>query len=121
VAFLHDKSITHRDIKVDNLLCLDDNSLSIKLADFGFARQYEPMAKMSLQVGSLNYMAPELLSPKVFYDHKVDVWAVGVVAYVLLAANYPFKENKVSPIRDQLVFKGDMWGNVSHYAKDFIM
>jgi len=54
-------------------------------------------------------MAPELINPDVFYNHKVDVWAIGVVAYVLLAAQYPFDENRVSAMVDKLKFKGDAW------------
>ena len=79
----------HRDLKPENILCedfIDDarDSIYIKLTDFGFAVQYDPSKQQTIQLGSPLYMAPELVSGKP-YDMKVDVWAVGVIMFILLA------------------------------------
>lgn len=92
--FMHSKSIMHRDIKLENILCEDSvdlapDDIQIKLTDFGFATRYNPNKKEKLSLGSPLYMAPELCD-KMPYDEKVDVWAVGVVAYMLICGKPPF-------------------------------
>jgi len=85
----------HRDLKPENILCeaaadLSPDEFVIKLTDFGFAVKYDPNgAKESLSLGSPLYMAPEL-AKEVEYGAKVDVWAVGVIAYILLTGAPPF-------------------------------
>jgi calcium-dependent protein kinase len=81
----------HRDLKPENLLCedTDDGSIQIKLTDFGFACKVAPGETMDLSLGSPLYMAPELILRKT-YDNKVDVWAVGVILYILLTGIPPF-------------------------------
>ena len=78
----------HRDLKPENILCEDysdasADEINIKLTDFGFATRYDPSKKQTLSLGSPLYMAPELCK-EVEYDMKVDVWAVGVITYILL-------------------------------------
>jgi len=92
--FMHKKQIMHRDLKPENILCeiaadmnLDD--IVIKLTDFGFAVKYNAGKKETLSLGSPLYMAPELCK-ETHYDFKVDCWAVGVIAFVLLTGTPPF-------------------------------
>lgn len=92
--FMHSKNIMHRDIKPENIMCEDcedlpNEKIYIKLTDFGFAVKYDPNKKEQLSVGTPLYMAPELCERKP-YDNKVDVWAVGVIAYYLLVGQTPF-------------------------------
>ena len=85
----------HRDLKPENILCeaasdMDPDEISIKLTDFGFAVKYDPNGtKHTQSLGSPLYMAPELCANK-SYDNKVDVWAVGVIAFILLTGTPPF-------------------------------
>ena len=93
--FMHTKSIMHRDIKPENILCEEsytdsDELINIKLIDFGFAKKYSTGNKDTLFVGTPLYMAPELCR-QTSYDNKVDVWAVGVLAYILLSGKPAFK------------------------------
>ena len=93
--FMHKKNIMHRDLKPENLLCeenpedVDNNEITIKLTDFGFATKYDPNKKEELSLGSPIYMAPELVMDKA-YDFKVDCWATGVITYILLTGAPPF-------------------------------
>lgn len=101
LAYLHSRNICHRDIKPENLLVCDyspvgRNAKTIKLADFGLAVELPPGGQLFDVCGTPNYVAPEILSES-GYDHKVDVWAAGVIAYVLLCGFPPF----VSPDNDQ--------------------
>ena len=87
------KKITHRDIKLENLLCLPqkagDNDVKVKLTDFGFACYFKQGEELKLPLGSPLYMAPELIRKKP-YDQRVDTWAVGVMTYIMLTGTPPF-------------------------------
>lgn len=76
------------------------------------------------QLGTPSYMAPELWSSEPEYDSSVDMWAIGVVTYMLLSGKRPFhhdnKREKARMIRhDPLKFPDQEWGHVSEEAKDF--
>ena len=60
---MHSKNITHRDLKPENILLesKDKKSLDIKISDFGFSCFFDPEVGLELKLGSLLYMAPELV------------------------------------------------------------
>ena len=60
-----------------------------KLTDFGFANIIKQGENMNLKLGTPLYMAPELVKGQT-YDTKVDIWAVGVLAFLMLTGIYPF-------------------------------
>ena len=79
----------HRDLKPENILLAPEESsspsrLNIKLTDFGFAAFFRPEIGLKQVLGSPLYMAPELILKKP-YDKAVDMWAVGVIAHILLS------------------------------------
>ena len=67
----------------------DSEKVNVKLTDFGFATTFKAGEKLDLSLGSPLYMAPELVEEKE-YDNRVDVWSVGVIAYILLSGMPPF-------------------------------
>lgn len=77
---MHDLHVLHRDIKSDNVL-IDFNG-DVKLADFGYAAQLtkENVARQT-KVGTVCWMAPELIKGAKKYDKKVDIWSLGIFAY----------------------------------------
>lgn len=85
VSFLHENKIIHRDIKSENLLISKDNT--IKLCDFGWcAYGIQPRATFC---GTADYMAPEMSTSET-YNHKVDVWSLGILLYELVHGRPPF-------------------------------
>jgi serine/threonine protein kinase len=113
ITFLHSRNICHRDIKPHNYLVVGNiasSSVKIKLGDFGTAMRLERGKLCKEQVGTPAFMAPEihLLPDKSSgYDHKVDVWAVGVCMIFLLANEYPFIDGKGKLLRHRII-KGDV-------------
>lgn len=90
LQYLHSKNIIHRDIKPENFLIYHEGAkLKIKLIDFGFAAILNEGEKLNEKVGSLQYIAPEILLDK-DYDHKIDMWAAGVVLFNMLSGKQPF-------------------------------
>lgn len=83
--YMHKQSITHRDMKPENILLVseDPDNFDIKIADLGFAQQFDKEKGLDLVLGTPLYMAPELVMHQ-RYTEKVDVWSMGVIAYQLL-------------------------------------
>lgn len=85
---LHEKGIMHRDLKPENVMMCKDGYL--KLIDFGLAKALMPNELTSTYGGTAEYMAPELRKKPLSYNHTVDWWAVGVMAYEMAYGATPF-------------------------------
>ena len=98
INYLHASDVIHRDLKLENIMVdiekeIDkedyiSQKLVCKLTDFGFATVIDNNKK-TLSVGSPIYMAPDVINRK--YDSKCDIWALGVLAYILLTDKPPFE------------------------------
>lgn len=88
VDYLHRKGVVHRDIKLDNLVV--DFEHNLKLIDFGFATAFSPSQRFKVFLGSPDYAAPELVEAVPYEGPSVDIWACGVVLYLLCTGFLPF-------------------------------
>lgn len=93
---MHKLGIMHRDLKPANILMnsKDRSDLGIKLTDFGFSTFFDLQKGCKEMCGSPLYMSPEILKrDRQPYNQKVDVWALGVIAFKLFFGNdvHPYK------------------------------
>jgi serine/threonine protein kinase len=89
IHYLHEKNIVHRDIKLENLLIGTENQ--IKIIDFGFSVRTTKDKTLAIFCGTPSYMAPELVAKKDYHGHLADIWALGVLLFVLLTGSFPMK------------------------------
>ena len=120
IAYLHHHRIVHRDLKPENLLLYAEDDTSIKIADFGFAERTDGFVSLKTQCGTPGYVAPEILQGQP-YGKAVDMWAIGVIMYVLLGGYPPFNhEDTKTTIKADIEFHPEYWDQVSDAAKDLI-
>uniref|UniRef100_A0A8C2FQE2 non-specific serine/threonine protein kinase n=1 Tax=Cyprinus carpio TaxID=7962 RepID=A0A8C2FQE2_CYPCA len=127
IKYLHSLNIVHRDIKPENLLVYEhqDGSKSLKLGDFGLATVVD--GPLYTVCGTPTYVAPEIIA-ETGYGLKVDIWAAGVITYILLCGFPPFRGSTDDQealfdqiLLGQLEFPLPYWDNVSDSAKELIV
>jgi calcium-dependent protein kinase len=129
VRYIHSKGIVHRDLKLENFLFSNTSSESeLKMIDFGLSKHFDRGEVHKEAVGTPYTVAPEVI--KGSYDEKCDVWAIGVITYLLLSGDPPFGgcggPEPLVAVRQNILsgkFKfepEDIWVSVSPQAKDFI-
>lgn len=124
VEYLHSLNIAHRDLKPENILLKNKTTREIKIADFGLSKVFDKVADAHTYCGTPNYVAPEILFGDL-YGTPVDMWSIGVVAYVLLGGEPPFHDNNMRKLFEQIKsgdydFPDKYWKHISDEAKDFI-
>lgn len=93
LEYMHSKGFAHRDIKAENVLL--DSNYKLKLADFGFSTPIagkDGSGKLTSYKGTETYMAPELLSYGTYSGEKVDIFATGVLLFIMIAQHSPFRK-----------------------------
>lgn len=90
---IHSCNLVHRDLKPDNILVTKDKK--VKILDFGWGFQIQAhVAEWDThQIGTLHYMAPEVIKKKP-YNHKVDIWSAGCILYEMCTGIDPFNDNE---------------------------
>lgn len=100
--------LAHRDIKPANLMLTPDNELCI--TDFGLGRSHtlpsgiiEGFAERRSISGTLPYMAPEQFVAPETIDHRVDIYAIGIILYELICGSRPFTESNQQVLIQQIL------------------
>ena len=127
LEYAHSKDVVHRDLKPENVILTSAaDDCDVKISDFGLAKMLDTTHVTNTLCGTPMYVAPEILSAmKRPYGPKVDVWAVGVIAYILLAGYPPFFDNDLaklyrSIVEVDLTFDDEYWSEISPEAMEFI-
>lgn len=96
LSYMHSHKILHRDIKAGNVLLTSDGKA--KLADFGVSTKLlTTIQKHKTVVGSPYWMSPEVIVAKNGYDHKADIWSLGITAIEMAESKPPLYD--VNPLR----------------------
>jgi serine/threonine protein kinase len=99
VHYLHSSGVAHRDLKPENIML--DDQYNIRFADFGFATNTTGRDGSGINktiLGTTAYMAPELLLRQPYKAQEVDLFAIGIILFILYTGHPPF--NQAHPTRD---------------------
>jgi serine/threonine protein kinase len=105
---MHDIKVAHRDLKTENLFL--NNEFHLKIGDFGFSKFMNPdshYGKLKTQLGTSGYQCPEMLEGQLYDGAANDIFACGVILFILTKAYPPFREAK----------KTDNWYRHIYYEK----
>jgi len=131
IRYLHGCDVTHRDVKLENMLAMTRNEFSvIKLTDFGLSRVVDDASLMTSLAGSPLYAAPEIVTGfqgnPVSYTSKVDLWGLGVSLFALLSSSFPFHPDRdvTMTLYDQILSGrwafDRKWERTSPESRDFV-
>ncbi|HVS01681.1 MAG TPA: protein kinase [Thermoanaerobaculia bacterium] len=112
--YAHGKGVIHRDIKPANVILTADGQ--VKITDFGIARlNTSDLTQEGQLLGTPNYMAPERILGRDF-DHRTDIFSLGVVLYEMLTRAKPFQGDNLSMVSHRIVYEG--FAPPQHYAPE---
>lgn len=125
----HLAGVAHRDIKLENLLV--DMEYCIRISDFGFAStsKEKDAFSMTSRVGTVGYMAPEIVERKGNYTEACDLWSAAVCLFVMIAGYPPYRRPNKRDKWFQLLIQGkfkefwaahDRFATISEDAKDVL-
>jgi len=124
LGFLHGQGVVHRDLKPENILCKKDSDTDIKITDFGLSNIMTTTNILQSKCGTPVYMAPEMLQ-NLPYDQSVDVWAAGIILYIILSGTLPFYADNPDDFLElvrhsDFSFPDSEWEEISEGPKDLI-
>ena len=131
LAYCHSKGIVHRDLKPQNIVFPTAGNLNdIKIIDFGMSKRGMKRTRFGRRAvqtacGTPLYVAPEIICGA-RYDEKIDIWAIGVLAYHMAAGRHPFQGMSQEETLDNIErhtairFSGKAWRDKSPILQSFI-
>jgi len=122
--YIHTEGIVHRDLKLENFMYDQQDSDFLKLIDFGFSKFFKQGQTMDESLGTVTYVAPEVLS-KSYAQGSCDLWSMGVIVFILLSGCMPFMASSDAAImrairRGAYQMHATRWGGITEAAKDFV-
>ena len=104
IQFIHSKNIIQKDIKLNNILFLDENKTNLVLIDFGISGCSNGNNSDIIKAGTINYMPPEMFDKNKFdTSDKIDIWALGVILYLLFTGKFPYDGKNTEQIFEKII------------------
>lgn len=123
IEYCHGNLITHRDIKLENILINNKDNIIIKLSDFGLSTYININSFQKTFCGSVHYAAPEIINGTAYNPFKTDIWSMGVVLYSLLTGKYPWRDSCLNDTITDIIgfkYKNEEYNDLSIGAKDLL-
>mmetsp|Transcript_28264 Transcript_28264/g.59437 ORF Transcript_28264/g.59437 Transcript_28264/m.59437 type:complete len:765 (+) Transcript_28264:398-2692(+) len=132
LVYLHRMGVVHRDIKLENILYENHSkNATIRLIDFGLSKTFDRTESLGDYARTPYTMAPEVAADqKSIVTDKMDVWAVGVITWILLSGEFPFiktnsdlkDQEKMTKLKKADFYFGITWKGrgITKEAKDFV-
>ncbi len=105
VKYIHKKNICHRDLKLENIFL--DDSFNLKVGDFGLCVEAKEETKIDTICGTKGYQCPEMVDKKDYCPKQNDMFALGVILFILSNGKYPFIEATNTDLKYQLLVNGE--------------
>lgn len=128
IKYMHTRNVIHRDLKLGNVFL--DRQMNVKIGDFGLAAVLasqdelegvydRSFSRRTTVCGTPNYIAPEIIQKdKKGHDHKVDIWALGVMVFTMLTGGPPFAAKSPNEIYEKAKNVDYAWPNIAKLQKD---
>ena len=99
VCYIHSQNIIHRDLKPNNILFLDKERTHIVIIDFGISGMANGNQREKIKAGTTSFLPPEMASGEEYSSNpKLDIWAMGIILYVMVEGCYPFEGKNTKEI-----------------------
>ena len=129
IAYMHNRNVCHRDLKLENVLWTSPKENTVKLIDFGLSAKYMKGEKFLRACGTIYSAAPEVLLGRP-YSEETDIWSLGCIAFILLSGDYPFlkemadlmDDKKMDALKNAKLTFGYSWQlrRISNFGRDFV-
>lgn len=121
---MHSRGLVHCDLKPENFCLVEPLEAgkplvdNLRLIDFGLSQRVRGGQAIAGLAGSIPYMAPEIKTR--MYDHKVDIWSIGVIIYTLLNGTLPFDGRSAEEIMSRAATKQPDVSQLHPAVGDFV-
>ncbi|CAK94607.1 unnamed protein product (macronuclear) [Paramecium tetraurelia] len=124
IEYMHRHGICHRDLKPNNILCLQGKAFQIKVTDFNVSKFNTEKIEMWTYTGTVAFSAPEIFTGE-GYNQMVDMWSAGCILYSMLSGQLPFNADYLNDLVENIKlakydFPEEIFSEVSAEAKDLI-
>ena len=119
--WMNTHGIAHLDMSLENVVVHDDKTCTIKIIDFGLARDCIKVRSWkhnyNKRVGTRAYMAPEVWDKEVFDGRMVDVWSIGVMLYMMLIGAPPYELPELTCVKFKYLINGRLRAMLKHWKR----
>ena len=103
INFCHRNKVIHRDLKLENLMFLNEEKKDLRVVDFGIAGSDSKINNEQTNAGSIRYLTPEVITYRYPAHPGIDIWAMGVILFWMLSGRPPFDGNTRQEVQDKIL------------------